>query len=115
MDLQIWRIFFGGRYIILLMGIFSMYTGFIYNDLFSKSVNIFGSHWNVPQEKEWEGNKFMELDPKYHYKLTPYPVGLDPIWQVNITCGSCTILALLLQPVGHPVPQFSSNMMLHQT
>nr|QDR51048.1 Vha100-like protein [Manduca sexta] len=81
-DNEIWNIFFAGRYIILLMGVFSMYTGLIYNDMFSKSLNIFGSSWkNVYDNSTLIGNKMLELDPGVAYTQTPYPFGLDPAWQ----------------------------------
>uniref|UniRef100_A0A7N6FLY7 V-type proton ATPase subunit a n=1 Tax=Anabas testudineus TaxID=64144 RepID=A0A7N6FLY7_ANATE len=81
---EIWNIFFEGRYIILLMGLFSVYTGLIYNDCFSKSLNIFGSGWNVKamfSAKVWSENRFLSLDPNVTGVFKgPYPLGIDPIW-----------------------------------
>lgn len=66
------------------MGLFSMYTGLIYNDIFSKSLNIFGSYWKVSASKEdIMKNDHTQLTP-YHddWYGSPYPLGLDPIWQM---------------------------------
>ncbi|XP_042230509.1 V-type proton ATPase 116 kDa subunit a1-like isoform X2 [Homarus americanus] len=86
---EIWNIFFGGRYILLLMGLFSIYTGTIYNDIFSKSFNIFGSNWHMGHNATVKNLSFTEaltLDPYYRdeYIGDPYPFGFDPIWQVSI-------------------------------
>lgn len=66
------------------MGMFSMYTGLVYNDVFSKSFNIFGSNWqNHYNESTLMNNKDLQLNPSTSdYLQYPYPIGLDPIWQV---------------------------------
>lgn len=80
---EIWNIFFSGRYIILLMGIFSMYTGFVYNDIFSLSMNIFGSGWTLNYNSSTVmENEELTLDPKTDAGEA-YPIGLDPMWQVR--------------------------------
>ncbi|KAL4098430.1 hypothetical protein QTP88_023046 [Uroleucon formosanum] len=86
-DNEVWNIFFAGRYIILLMGLFSMYTGFIYNDIFSKSLNLFGSHWHTNyNESTVLSNKDLQINPSLSsdYDQVPYPVGLDPVWQLAL-------------------------------
>jgi V-type H+-transporting ATPase subunit a len=82
---EIWNIFFGGRYIIFLMGLFSMYTGFVYNDLFSKSMNIFGSKWKINYDtKPVMINGMLQLDPASNDLIDEvYPIGLDPVWQLG--------------------------------
>ncbi|CAH1276403.1 unnamed protein product [Diabrotica balteata] len=83
-DNEIWNIFFGGRYIILLMGCFSMYTGFIYNDCFAKSLNLFGTSWEIRNISKYFEPGLYVLDPKTteNYAGTPYPIGMDPVWQL---------------------------------
>ncbi|XP_055533644.1 V-type proton ATPase 116 kDa subunit a 1-like [Wyeomyia smithii] len=80
---EIWQLFFGGRYIILLMGCFSMYTGFVYNDIFSKTMNIFGSSWTIPYNTSTiMTNKELQLNPGEMYSETIYWYGLDPAWML---------------------------------
>uniref|UniRef100_A0A673WZA2 V-type proton ATPase subunit a n=1 Tax=Salmo trutta TaxID=8032 RepID=A0A673WZA2_SALTR len=80
-DNEIWTVFFEGRYIILMMGLFSVYTGLIYNDCFSKSLNIFGSGWSVRAIIDGQCTCRCE-----HIVLIygPYPFGIDPIWNMAV-------------------------------
>jgi V-type H+-transporting ATPase subunit a len=91
---EIWNTMFGGRYIIFLMGIFSIYTGLIYNDMFSKSLNTFGSGWLYPNTNLTCTNVDSEETISFNansvncvansemgcYRGEPYPFGLDPMW-----------------------------------
>lgn len=83
---EIWVICFAGRYIMLLMGLFSIYAGFIYNDVFSKGVNIFGSAYKVNLTTEelqhHHSGMLVPNEVNGHYRQTPYPFGVDPIWMM---------------------------------
>uniref|UniRef100_A0A672Q3S6 V-type proton ATPase subunit a n=1 Tax=Sinocyclocheilus grahami TaxID=75366 RepID=A0A672Q3S6_SINGR len=99
-DNEMFNMIFAGRYIILLMGIFSVYTGLIYNDCFSKSLNMFGSSWSVRPmffpKGNWtfetlDGNSVLQLDPAVPGVFGgPYPLGIDPIW--NVATNKLTFL-----------------------
>uniref|UniRef100_A0A673LES0 V-type proton ATPase subunit a n=1 Tax=Sinocyclocheilus rhinocerous TaxID=307959 RepID=A0A673LES0_9TELE len=78
---EIWQMMFGGRYLILLMGLFSIYTGAIYNECFSRGLNTFSSGWHIRPNETFKSNQYLSLDPNVTGVFTgPYPFGVDPIW-----------------------------------
>lgn len=60
-----------GRHFLLLMGIFSVFCGVIYNDFTSVSMYLWDSCWNLPAV----GEELATLKPD-----CVYPVGVDPVW-----------------------------------
>jgi V-type H+-transporting ATPase subunit a len=70
---QIFSMFFYGRYIILLMAIFSLYTGALYNDTFSQSIAVFKPGFEWPSN--FTTGQTVEAIPQNH----TYIFGLDPV------------------------------------
>jgi V-type H+-transporting ATPase subunit a len=73
---ELFSMAFYGRYIMLMMGIFSIYTGLIYCDAFSKALPIFPSMWEWPSDFK-EGDTVSAHRPDTGYT---YPFGMDWRW-----------------------------------
>ncbi|KAA6410781.1 MAG: V-type proton ATPase subunit A [Lasallia pustulata] len=72
---ELFSMAFFGRYIMLMMGVFSMYTGLIYNDCFSKELTLFPSQWKWPHD--FQKGQMVEAVLKDNYR---YPFGMDWAW-----------------------------------
>ncbi|KAJ1395093.1 hypothetical protein SESBI_33620 [Sesbania bispinosa] len=68
---------FGGRYVILLMALFSIYCGLIYNEFFSVPFHIFGESAYRCRDNSCRDAHTIGL-----VKVRdPYPFGVDPSWR----------------------------------
>ncbi|TPX10552.1 uncharacterized protein E0L32_008438 [Thyridium curvatum] len=74
---ELFAMIYYGRYIALVMAVFSMYTGLIYNDAFSKSLTLFPSAWQWDAPEDWVPGKIVSAKLKGNYR---YPFGLDWMW-----------------------------------
>jgi V-type H+-transporting ATPase subunit a len=73
---EIWEMIFAGRYIILLMSLFSIYTGLIYNDIFSQAMSLMRSRYTFEfnnATSRWIGTQSLN-----------YGFGIDPVTQINV-------------------------------
>ena len=90
------------RYWFVMMGAFSIYAGFMYNDFGGVGINVFGSWYEELPNGEWR--------PLFSFKdgTGPYPFGLDPAWKgaknellfVNSMKMKCSVLFGVLQMTG---------------
>ncbi|KAK4835598.1 hypothetical protein QYF36_011808 [Acer negundo] len=67
---------FGGRYVIMMMSLFSIYTGLIYNEFFSVPFELFGRSAYACRDLSCRDSTTMGL-----IKVRDtYPFGVDPVW-----------------------------------
>lgn len=72
---------FGGRYVILLMSFFSLYTGLLYNEFFSVPMTLFGgSKFVCPSDPNMNLDECPEASKTGLVPTGTYPFGADPIW-----------------------------------
>ena len=66
---------FDGRWVFLFMSVFSIYCGFLYNELFGVPMDIFGTNWEYIYPVT-ERQFAVMIDEEY-----VYPFGVDPLWK----------------------------------
>lgn len=74
---ELFAMVYYGRYIALVMAVFSVFTGLIYNDVFSKSMTLFPSQWEWDAPDNYVEGQQISAKLKGDYR---YPFGLDWMW-----------------------------------
>jgi len=72
---DIFLLLFDGRYLIFVMSLFGLLTGFLYNDFFGLSATIFKSQYNVVKNQDTGLDEYVKISD------STYPFGIDPTWR----------------------------------
>ncbi|KAI1023067.1 hypothetical protein LB503_000602 [Fusarium chuoi] len=96
---ELFAMIFYGRYIALVMAVFSVFTGLIYNDVFSMSMTLFESAWEFKKPENYTNTTSIVATLREDGHR--YPFGLDYAWHGNEDeypsgLGTHDLLALLL-------------------
>ncbi|KAJ4271639.1 H(+)-transporting V0 sector ATPase subunit a [Fusarium torreyae] len=75
---ELFAMIFYGRYIALVMAVFSVFTGLIYNDVFSMSMTLFPSAWEFKKPEHYTNNT--AITATLNEDGYRYPFGLDYAW-----------------------------------
>jgi len=70
---------FDGRYLLFLMSLFSIYAGFMYNEMFSVSLSLFPSNWEYLASNGTPAINQTTMSLLRDGK--PYQFGIDPAWR----------------------------------
>ena len=73
---EVLSMIFSGRYALLMMSLFAIYAGAIYNDVFSLPTRFFASGWTHETIPHSTSATEVTLKPEGR----PYPFGIDPAW-----------------------------------
>jgi len=77
---------YSARYMLLMMGLFAVYVGFLYNDFFSIGFTLFSSRWQAPPTAGHTPGTSVTYRPADGFDIRneggggPYPFGVDPAW-----------------------------------
>ncbi len=82
---EIFGMAYSGRYLLFMMSVASIYTGFLYNEFFSIPMNIFGSKWShdycLPGACTWGGCGSANNTDALCKSNETYPFGIDPAFR----------------------------------
>jgi len=92
-----------GRYVILLMGCFAIYAGFLYNDFFGLMADLWGTAWSSPAQRGVSRERIDEnavylwgLDPAWHHSANELSFSNSYKMKLSIIVGVSQMLLGLM-------------------